>query len=325
MQKTVKCGLILGLILLVGVFFAGCSDQSSGTYTPVTTTTTPTAHYSAGDIVAKTASQSPFWLILSYDSTTDQYSRALIYKNTDGSWGHRNDASNDTLVRASMEKLYPVKVSHVDLSSVPIVTPTVPTAVPTTLLGSGPRITAVSPASAAVNTPVSLTITGTNFLPGATVSLTQPGSPTIQATGVSVTTSQITCMANLNGLSAGILSIRVTNPDRQYDELDNGFTIGAAPPGITSVVPATGGLGLTVSLTITGTNFENPATVTLSLAGATNIVCQNTVTTPPSQITCSLPIPSTATTGGYNLTVLNSGSGKSATWNGVFSVINATA
>ncbi len=325
MQNTVKCGLILGLILVVGVFFAGCSDQSSGTYTPVTTATTPTAHYVAGDIAAKTASQSPFWLILSYDSTNDQYTRAMIYRNTDGSWGHRSDASTDKFPRASMEQLYPVKVSHVDLSSVPVVTPTAPTAVPTTLLGSGPRITSVSPTVAALNTPVSLTITGTNFISGATVSLVQPGYPTVQATGVSVTSTQITCMANLNGLNTGSLSIRVTNPDGQYNSLNNGFVIGDVIPGITGVSPTTGPLGQTISLVITGTNFENPAAVTLSLTGTSDIICQSTVSTPPSKITCSLVIPSDATTGAYHSVVRNSVSGNSATWGSTFSITNSTA
>ncbi|MFA5220988.1 MAG: IPT/TIG domain-containing protein [Methanoregula sp.] len=325
MKNTVKCGLILGLILFVGVFFAGCSDQSSsGTYTPVPTITTPTVLYTAGDIAAKTASQSPYWLIISYDKTTDLYSRAQIYKNTDGSWGHRNDAVTYTLDRASMEKLYPVKVSHVVLTSVPIVTPTAATPVPTTYSGTGPRITKVSPTSAGKDTLVSLTITGTNFLSGATVSVVQPGFPTIQATGVSVTSSsQITCMANLNGLDAGSASIRVTNPDGRYDSLDNVFLIGAVAPGISTVSPITGALGQTISLAITGTNFEDAVQVTLT-TGTTQITCANTQVTPPTSVLCTLTIPSTAMIGSYNVAVRNIDSGKSGTWSSTFSITNST-
>jgi hypothetical protein len=325
MQNTVKCGLILGLILVVGVFFAGCSDQSSsGTYTAVPTTAAPTTLYTAGDIAAKTASQAPFWLILSYDKPTDQYERAMIYKNTDGSWGHLTDNRTEKFARASMEKLYPVKVSHVSITSVPIVTPTKPTAVPTTLLGSGPRVSNVTPTGAAKDTPVSLTISGSNFLSGATVSLTQPGYPTVQATGVSVTSSQITCMANLNGLNTGFLTIRVTNPDGQYDSLDNVFSVGAVSPGISTVSPITSGRGQTISLAITGTNFEDAVRVTLT-TGSTEYVCANPTSTPPSKILCTLTIPSDATIGAYNLAVRNIAAGKTGTWSSTFSVTNSTA
>ncbi len=51
-----------------------------------------------------------------------------------------------------------------------------------------PRITKVTPTTGAMGTPVSFTVTGTNFQPGATtVVFNKTGSPDVPATGVTVT------------------------------------------------------------------------------------------------------------------------------------------
>ena len=51
-----------------------------------------------------------------------------------------------------------------------------------------PRITKVAPTTGAMGTPVSFTVTGTNFQPGATtVVFNKTGSPDVPATGVTVT------------------------------------------------------------------------------------------------------------------------------------------
>jgi len=325
MMGRIWYGLIIGLILVTGVFFAGCSDNSSSGTVAAVPTTAAAAKYEAGDIVGKTMTQTePLWLILGYDQYRDQYERALIYKNTDGTWGHRNDNRIETFSRQSMEKLYPVKVSHVTVSNVKIITPTAATPVPTTYSGSAPRITDVSPKTATKDSLVSLTITGSNFASGAQVRLIQAGYPSISATSVSASSSQITCMVNLKGFDTGATTVEVINPDGRYDTLSKVFTIGSVAPVISTVSPLTGSRGETLTLTITGSNFEDAVKVYL-MYGSSELNCFNPKPTPPSKILCDLNIPAGATLGSYSLSVLNIDSQKTGTWSGTFTVTNATA
>ncbi len=254
MTKTAHYGLLMVLILILCVFLAGCSSQNTATTTKTVTTTQAGPKYSAGDIVAMTASsQSGVWLIISYDSSTDQYERAAIVKNSDGSWGHRTTTSTTEFSRVEMEKVYPVKLSHVSVTSVPVMTATVPTTVATTLSGSGPSITAISPTSGATGTSASITITGSNFQTGATARLVQPGKQPVTATSISVSSTQITGNFDLSSLAAGMANVEVINPDSRSASIMNAFTIGAASPVISSFSPTSASLGATsVSFSITG-------------------------------------------------------------------------
>ena len=113
--------------LVFCVIFAGCSDESPPVETATPTPTPPAAKYSEGDIIATPASSraSALYLIMNYDAATDQYTRAVIEKNTDGSWGHRSSDWTEKSPRAALEKIYTVKVGHVAVSIVPVITPTI--------------------------------------------------------------------------------------------------------------------------------------------------------------------------------------------------------
>ena len=319
--------VILGLILVLGVFVAGCSSEpSSGTTTTVpTTAAVQVTKFVSGDIIAKSStSTDSIWLILAYDKTTDQYERALIYKNSAGAWGYRTNNNTDKLSRATIEKLYPVKISHVTVSSVPVVTPTVPTTVPTTLSGSAPSISNISPTSAATGDFVTMTILGSDFQNGATVKLVQAGYPPVTATGVSVSSTSITCTVSLSGLEKGYATIRVTNPDGQYGDIENKFTIGEAGPIISGVSPATGARNTTISpLIITGQNFKAPVLVTLT-KNSLVLTCYDSIPSiDGTRITCNLII-GTSPLGDWTLTVTNIGGSKSVPWSHMFSVTNST-
>ena len=72
MTRKSRYGLLLCLILILCVFFPGCSSQNT-TIKTTPVPTTPAAKYTAGDIVAMTASsQSEAQLIVSYDASKDQ-------------------------------------------------------------------------------------------------------------------------------------------------------------------------------------------------------------------------------------------------------------
>ena len=324
MSRTSHYGLLLFLILILCVFFAGCSSQNTTTTTKTVTTTQAGPEYTAGDIVTNTAS-SATWLIVSYDSSTDQYERALLVKNSDGSWG-RVTTTTDEFPRAEMEKLYPVKLSHVSATSVTVATPTIPTTVVTTLSGSGPAITAISPTSGATGTSASITITGTNFQNGATASLVQPGHLPVQATSTSVSSTQITGTFDLSSLAAGMTNVEVTNPDSQSTTLQNAFTIGAASPVISSFSPTSADLGATsVAFSITGQNLADTWAITLvSSDGSQQVPCASLSTPTSTGVTCVLSIPDSITTGAYTVKVMTSDD-TSGTSTSTFAINNATS
>ncbi|MFY9558131.1 MAG: IPT/TIG domain-containing protein, partial [Blastocatellia bacterium] len=150
--------------------------------------------------------------------------------------------------------------------------------------GSGPpTITSISPTSGSTAGGTSVTITGTNFVTGATVTL--GGSP---ATNVNVTNStSMTAVAPAH--AAGTVSVTVTNPDAQSGTLTNGFTYSTPPPPpaptVIGVSPNSGSTSGGTAVTISGTNFVAGATVTFGGAAASNIVVSSSssisATTPP--------------------------------------------
>ncbi len=319
-----RYGLLLCLILILCVFLAGCSSQNTAT-TIKTVPTTPAAKYTAGDIVAMTgSSQSGEQLIVSYDASADQYERALVVKNSDGTWGYPTGTSPSTISRVDMEKVYPVLITHVSVASVAVVTPTVPTTVTTTLSGSGPIMTAISPTNGVIGTSATITITGSNFQTGATVRMTQPGLQPITATGVSVSSTQITCTFALGSLNAGTANIQVTNPDGRSSSLMSAFTLGAAPPVITSINPTSSSLGQSFTLTINGQNLNNVVVVQLVSASADGSQVQcSSPSTASTTVTCAFSSLS-VTPEVYNVQVVNS-DGVSGFLNSSFTLNNATS
>jgi len=320
-------GPLLGLLLVVCVLLAGCSSQSSTTVTTTVPTTQATAKYTAGDVVAMTSSaQSGVWLIMSYDSSADQYERAIIVKNSDGSWGHRQTSTTEKFPRAEMDKLYPVKLSHVSVASITVQTPTIATTATTVASGAAPSITSISPTSGATGTTVSLTINGNNFQSGSTVRLIQPGKMPVVATGVSASSNQITCNIALSSLDAGTANVQVTNPDGQATSLPGAFTVGAASPTISSFSPTSGDLGESVTLTINGQNFADILSVILvGSSDSQQIPCTGISTGGSStKITCTIAISSSATSETYAVKVIGDG-GVSGTSSSTFTVTNVTA
>ncbi len=310
--------LLLGLILIVCVFLAGCSSQSSTTTTSKITTQ-PAPKYTAGDIVSNNAS-STFWLILSYDSGSDLYTRAQVEKNPDGSYNQITGVQ-DSFPRMDMENLYPVFITQVSVASVPVATTTIPTTVITTLSGSGPLVTAVSPSTGATGTSVSLTITGTNFLSGATVQLVQAGLQPIAASSVSVTSAQITCSVNLGSLTAGPAYVQVINPDGR--SAMSSFTVGEPTPVISSISPTSGYQGSSYTLTVYGQTLTDVQLVTLLSADGTDSISCTSPSPSATSTSCTLAIPSTAEFGLYSVSALSS-DGTNGTLSSAFTVENAT-
>ncbi len=263
MTKNFCYGILITLFLIFAVCIAGCSDQAPAD-TTVPTTAVPQAKYVVGDIIGKTApaTENMAYVITKYDSSTDQYTRQLLYKNANGSWGHFINNNTEKIDRTFVEKVSPVKISHVNIASVPVIAPTVPPTVATTLSGNAPGISGISPATGGSNATVSATITGDNFRSGATAKLMRAGYSPIYATGVSVSSSTtIDCVFRLSKAEKGSYNLVVTNPDGQSDTRVGAFTITDPVPVISGVSPREGAINDVLSLTINGQNFKEAVKV----------------------------------------------------------------
>ncbi|HVU48850.1 MAG TPA: IPT/TIG domain-containing protein [Terracidiphilus sp.] len=134
-----------------------------------------------------------------------------------------------------------------------------------------PTVTSLSPSSGPLAGGTSVTITGTNFASGTTV--TFGGAAATNITVVNSTTITATTPAG----SAGAATVTVTNSNGLNGNLTSGFTY-VSPPTVTGVSPNSGSTSGGTSVTITGTNFTSGATVTFGSASATNVVVVNSTT-----------------------------------------------
>ena len=167
-------------------------------------------------------------------------------------------------------------------------------------------VSSVSPNSGAAAGGTAVTVTGTNFAAGATVTF----GGTAASNVVVVSGTQIT--ATTPAGSAGAVSVTVT-VNGQGASLANGFSY-VLPPTVSSVSPNSGSTAGGTAVTITGTNFAAGATVTFGGAAATNVAVVNsstiTATTPAGSVgaatvTVSVGGQSGGLTGGFTYVVVS--------------------
>ena len=130
---------------------------------------------------------------------------------------------------------------------------------------AGPTVTSIAPSSGPITGNTAVTITGTGFVLGATVSIGSTAATNVQFVS-STSITAITPQAH----SAGAVDVVVTNPDSQTGTLSGGFTYNPAPT-TTSISPSIGSTSGGTAVTITGTNFVNGATVQIGPAAATSV------------------------------------------------------
>ena len=145
---------------------------------------------------------------------------------------------------------------------------------------ASPTVSAISPSSGSANGGTAVSITGTGFQAGATVSL--GGTAATNVTVVSSTSITATTGAH----AAGAVNVVVTNAAQQSGTLANGYTyivINPAPT-VTSITPNAGTFNGGTSVTVTGTGFLSGATLSLGGTTATNVTVLSsasiTATTP---------------------------------------------
>ncbi len=176
------------------------------------------------------------------------------------------------------------------------------------LLATAPTLTSISPTSGPSTGGTSVTLTGQNFLSGATVSF--GGTPATSVVVASAT--QIT--ASTPAHAPGAVNVVVSNPGSQSATLANGFTFVAPAPILTSISPTSGPSSGGTSVTLTGQNFLNGATVSFGGTPATSVVVASA-----TQITARTP---SAAQGSVNVVVTNP-DGQSATLTNGFTFVAA--
>lgn len=246
MERSAIIFIIFSIFLFIGLSVSGCSDSPDpAAPESVVPATTAGPRYTAGDIVRSAqGSESPAWLVVSYDPVGDSYSRALIYKNVDGSYGYRTSPNTELSKRTSMEKVFTVKITSVTVGSVPTAAPTAATTAATTAVtkttvttsASGttttistarPSIKAMIPEEGEAGTAVVTEITGSDFVADLKAELRHSGEKSIKASKVSwYSSSSVTCTFELsNTTKVGTWDIVVTNPNGLSGEYTNYFTV----------------------------------------------------------------------------------------------------
>lgn len=144
---------------------------------------------------------------------------------------------------------------------------------------AAPTVASISPASGTIGGGTVLTITGTGFAAGASVSL---GG--VAATGVSVAgATQLTAIAPAH--AAGGVAVVVTNADSQTGTLGAGYTYAATTaPTVSALAPASGSKGGGTAVTITGTGFMAGASVDFGGSAGTSVSVLS-----PSSLTVTTP------------------------------------
>ncbi len=165
----------------------------------------------------------------------------------------------------------------------------------------------VSPNSGPTAGGTAVTITGTNFAAGATVTFGGTAATNV----VMVSGTQIT--ATTPAGNAGAVTVTVT-VNGQSGSLANAFSY-TPPPTVSGVSPNSGSTAGGTAVTITGTNFAAGATVTFAGTAATNVVVVS-----GTQITGTTPAGSA---GAAAVTVTNPGAQSGSLANG-FSYAVAT-
>ena len=175
-----------------------------------------------------------------------------------------------------------------------------------------PTLTSITPASGAPGATVPVTIVGTN-LAGATLNL--PAGITISGTPGVTATQITTALVVASNATSGALSITVTTSGGTSNAVT--FTVSAAAPTLTGTNPTSGARGASIPVTITGTNLLG---ATLNLP--TGITAGGSPAVTATQITATLVISSSATTGARTITATTSGGTSNAV---TFTVASAPA
>jgi hypothetical protein len=169
-----------------------------------------------------------------------------------------------------------------------------------------PTLSSVSPSTGPLNGGASVIVSGSNFLPGAR--LTVGG---VSATNLATTPGSIS--ATTPPGAAGPANVVVTNPDGQSVTATAGYSYAQPAPTVAGITPASGSVKGGTSVTLTGANFLNSSVTFGGVAAKVTSVTATTITA---------TAPACPTTGAVGVTVTNS-DGQNSTLSGGFDYVAA--
>jgi len=164
----------------------------------------------------------------------------------------------------------------------------------------GPTVSSATPNSVAAGENAAITVTGTNFQPGAKLSANVTGVTFSGTTTASST--QLTSTVTVSPTATpGAVKLTVTNPDGGRSAACACLTVtSASAPTFSSVSPGSAGQRGSDTLTLTGTDFTTNSTLSFSAAGITLNSLQYVSST---SMTAKVTLSATATLGPGNVTV----------------------
>jgi len=168
-----------------------------------------------------------------------------------------------------------------------------------------PKVTGITPKTGVNDAPVTLTITGDGFQPGAQATLMAGPGMEIQATNVAVLgSSLITCDFDTTSALAGSWDLQVKNNDSQAFVLPDAFQLLNPAPVLEKIEPDSGlNNKMDLQLVLSGKSLTNVSAVSLSRTGQPDI---DAIITPISdgQVNCTVSL-SGAAPGLWNVTLTN--------------------
>lgn len=177
-----------------------------------------------------------------------------------------------------------------------------------------PTVASASPNSVPQGETANITVSGSNFQPGA--KLKNVNGVSFSGTTV-VSSTELTSTATVSPTAAtGTDKLWVTNPDGGTGGGCGCLSVTAsAAPSLSSVSPGSAGQQGTSTLTLTGTDFTTNSKLSFSASG---ITVNSTHYVSPTSITVKITTSSTATLGAGNVTVTTPGG--SATCSGCLTI-----
>ena len=178
-----------------------------------------------------------------------------------------------------------------------------------------PTLSSVVPASGVQAATVAVTLTGADLIAGATAVAISGTAVTVGTVNVTNSTTLTTTLTIAADAAAGARGLTVTTGGGTSNAVT--FTVFKVPM-LSSVVPASGTLGATIAVTLTGTDFVTGAT-TVAIAGTAVTIAIVNVTS-ATTLSTTLTIASNAALGARGLTVITGGGTSNAVTFTVFKI-----
>ena len=167
-----------------------------------------------------------------------------------------------------------------------------------------PVVTEVSPAVLGGGAQTTVTVTGANLVPGARLSVAGTGVAVLTQSWVDA--NHLTATLSVAGAATpGGRTITVINPDGGKGACATCFSVASAPT-VAGLTPAIFARGTNTAVTITGTNFQSGAAVSLG----SGVSVQDVTVVDTQTITATVVVSATTGTGNRTLVVTNPDYGK---------------